>query len=71
MDDDFQEYSIIACEAAVKYCTKAASLGEPWTKFNQMTERHEFLFFRVKRTEFFTKEWTRRKEYLQNGMEED
>ena len=55
----------------MKYCTKAASMGEPWTKFNQMTERHEFSFFRIKRTEFFTKEWTRRREYLQNGMEED
>ena len=52
----------------MKYCSKAAAMGEPWVQYNSMTERHEFLHFKVRRNEFFTQQWNKRREFLVNAI---
>ena len=43
--------------AAIKYCSKAAAMGGRWTRWNEMTERREYLHIRKEYTNTFTEAW--------------
>ena len=54
-------------QAAFRYCRKAASMGGKWVSFNEMTERHEYLY--VKRQ--FITEFKNGSMYLESVTEKD
>ena len=56
-------------QAALKYATKCALMGGAWTRFNSMTERLEFLHFRVKFIDRFTKSWDSTKKWIEEGAD--
>lgn len=47
-----------ALGAAEKYCTKAAKMGGGWTRYNELTERQEFLYVRYEVSEIFRECWS-------------
>ena len=58
-------------QAALRYATKCALMGGAWTRFNSMTERLEFLHFRVKFIDRFTKSWDSTKKRIEEGGDEE
>ena len=57
-------------QAAMKYCAKCVLLGDPWVVWCTKTERFKFLYVIVTKNEYFVQEWMRKKELIENALEE-
>ena len=57
-----------ALSCAVKYARKCVAMGPPWTSYNGMTERCEFLHLVREVSETFTKCWSLCEEEMQSDQ---
>jgi hypothetical protein len=47
----------VSSKAALRYVAKCKLMGGDWVKFNEMTEREEFLHLQQSRSDLFTRSW--------------
>ena len=58
-------------QAALRYATKCALMSGARVRFNTMTERLEFVHFKVKFIDRFTKSWDSTKKLIEEGADEE